>query len=71
MTKVTPGYVGRSVYRLNLDSRFQRIDPTNESYTGLKAIDYTITVVVAQVELYLSPEPGVVYDMYVTKIQMH
>ena len=45
MTKVTPGYVGRSVYRLNLDSR--GLNSANESYTGLKAIDYAITVVVA------------------------
>ena len=53
---------------LSFKSRFQRIDPTYESYTGLKAIDYATTVVVALVELYLSPEPGVVYDMYVNKV---
>jgi hypothetical protein len=38
MTKLTPGYVGRSV------SRFQRIESSYESYTGLKAMGHIMIV---------------------------
>jgi hypothetical protein len=42
MTKLTPGYVGRSVYRLNLDSR--GLNLCYESYTGLKAMGHIMIV---------------------------